>query len=103
MQDALLGQQRVKAEHAKNKGKNAAPAGNSAALSAAAPVDAPRSQRHRAVLRNLPPAYEWRTLRDEMRKIGDIIYSDIDVNGHGIVEFASREARARRGRFRDVS
>ncbi|EOD11449.1 hypothetical protein EMIHUDRAFT_257430 [Emiliania huxleyi CCMP1516] len=37
MQDTLLGQQRVKAELAKNKGKNAAPAGNSAALSLAAP------------------------------------------------------------------
>ena len=47
----------------------------------------------RAIIKNLPPSFGWRMLKDEVRKIIDVIYADVDPNGSGdgIVEFACEE------------
>ncbi|KAL3893043.1 MAG: hypothetical protein SGPRY_014530, partial [Prymnesium sp.] len=47
--------------------------------------------KHRAVLKNLPSSFSWKELKDEMRRIGDVIYADVDFRGDGIVEFASAD------------
>ena len=41
------------------------------------------ADKHRAVLKNLPPSFTWRELKDEMRRIGDVIYADVDPQGDG--------------------
>ncbi len=44
---------------------------------------AERSGRHRAILKNLPTTFSWNELKDEMRRIGDVIYADVDSRGDG--------------------
>lgn len=94
----------VKIEFAKNKGTSQLTPGlspvlaKSAAVSAetlaAQPIEAagsegPSKVKHRAFLKNLPASFSWKELKDEMRRIGDIIYADLDDNGDGVVEFAT--------------
>lgn len=69
-----LGNQDCKVHFAKNQGRKAPPAPVPVAL---------RSQKHRAILKNLPPSFTWRELKDEMRRIGDIIFADVDTRGDG--------------------
>ena len=47
--------------------------------------------RHRIVLKNMPASFSWRELKAEMRRLGDVIYADIDANGDGVVEFATAD------------
>ena len=47
--------------------------------------------KHRAVLEGLPPSFTWKELKDEMRRIGRILYADIDEHGDGIVDFESAD------------
>lgn len=82
LDNVRLGQQNVKVQFAKNKGRNAAPV--------PAPVKT-SSQRHRIVLKSLPQTFTWRELKDEMRRIGDVIYADVDASGDGVVEFANEK------------
>mmetsp|Transcript_30971 Transcript_30971/g.62040 ORF Transcript_30971/g.62040 Transcript_30971/m.62040 type:complete len:311 (-) Transcript_30971:368-1300(-) len=81
LHNVRLGQKNITVEFAKNRGRNTVPA----------PVAKPSSQRHRVVLKNLPHSFTWRELKDEMRRIGDVIYADVDANGDGIVEFSNEE------------
>ena len=39
----------------------------------------------------LPRTCSWQDLKDFMRKAGDVIYTDVDRDGTGIVEFSCRE------------
>ena len=39
--------------------------------------------KHRAVLKNLPATFSWKELKDEMRRIGDVIYADVSDRGDG--------------------
>lgn len=103
---ATPGIAQVRIEFAKNKGTSKLTPGLSPVLAKAAaasgetpaaqPVEASGSEgppkvKHRAVLKNLPASFSWRELKDEMRRIGDIIYADLDDNGDGVVEFATLE------------
>ena len=96
----------MRIEFAKNRGTQKVTPGLSPVLAKAAaasaepppaqPVEAslaegPPKVKHRAVLKNLPASFSWRELKDEMRRIGDIIYADLDDNGDGVVEFATLE------------
>ncbi|RKO85835.1 hypothetical protein BDK51DRAFT_15479 [Blyttiomyces helicus] len=51
----------------------------------------PRSSRseYRLTVDGLPTRTSWQDLKDLMRKAGEVVYSDIDKNGVGIVEFSS--------------
>ena len=39
---------------------------------------------------NLPPSASWQDLKDHFRQAGDVIFTDVDRRGGGVVEFASR-------------
>ena len=54
------------------------------------------TQRHRVVLKNLPHSFTWRELKDEMRRIGDVIYADVDTNGDGCAGQPARESASMR-------
>lgn len=84
LHDAKLGQSNVMVQFAKTNGRKEPPkpqlrGGPDGAV------------KHRAVLKNLPPSFSWRELKDEMRRIGNVIYADMDGNGDGIVEFSSAD------------
>jgi arginine/serine-rich splicing factor 1/9 len=88
LDDKMIGNQKVKVEIAKSKGRSPAPGGGgdhgryagNAGSGARAP---PRPGRHRAILKNLPQSFGWKELKDEMRRIGDVVYADVDANGDG--------------------
>lgn len=93
LNDNRLGQQRVKVQFARNKGKNAAPAGGGKGGADAGggsfKTTGGNAHKHRAILKNLPATFSWKELKDEMRRIGDVIYADVDQQGDGVVEFAT--------------
>lgn len=43
------------------------------------------------VVTNLPRGCSWQDLKDFMRKVGDVVYADVDRYGEGVVEFANRD------------
>ena len=43
------------------------------------------------VVSNLPRGCSWQDLKDFMRKAGDVIFTDVDKNGDGVVEFSNRD------------
>jgi hypothetical protein len=53
------------------------------------PRDLRRSE-HRVIISGLPPSASWQDLKDFFRQAGDVIFSDVDRHGGGIVEFASK-------------
>ena len=55
----------------------------------APPRDLRRSE-YRVIVSNLPPSCSWQDLKDHFRQAGDVIYTDVDRRGGGVVEFASR-------------
>lgn len=88
LNDVRIGQQRVKVQFARNRGKVGPPSGGGGRDR---PVGGGSGTKHRAVLKNLPQSFSWKELKDEMRRIGDVIYADVDTYGDGIVEFATVE------------
>ena len=52
-----------------------------------------RTVKHRAVLKNLPSTFSWKELKDEMRRIGDVIYADVSDRGDGCARAATRGAQ----------
>lgn len=66
-------------------------------LSAGGGADAPRGRGparrsdYGLTITGLPKGCSWQDLKDFMRKAGDVIYSDIDKYGDGVVEFSNRE------------
>lgn len=40
---------------------------------------------------NLPKGCSWQDLKDFMRKAGDVVYTDVDRSGDGVVEFGNRD------------
>lgn len=55
----------------------------------APPRDLRRSD-HRVIVSGLPTTASWQDLKDFFRQAGDVIYTDVDRHGGGIVEFASK-------------
>lgn len=55
----------------------------------AAPRDLRRSE-HRVIISGLPPSASWQDLKDFFRQAGDVIFTDVDRHGGGIVEFANK-------------
>lgn len=43
------------------------------------------------VVTGLPKSCSWQDLKDFMRKVGDVVFSDVDKYGDGVVEFSNRE------------
>jgi len=43
------------------------------------------------VVTNLPKSCSWQDLKDFMRKAGDVVYTDVNRDGEGIVEYSNRE------------
>jgi len=43
------------------------------------------------VVTNLPKGCSWQDLKDFMRKAGDVVYTDVDKYGEGVVEFSNRD------------
>ena len=51
-----------------------------------------RRTEYGVIVTNLPRGCSWQDLKDFMRKVGDVVYSDVDRNsGEGVVEFSNRE------------
>lgn len=94
LDDKRIGNSNVKVEFAKSRGKSAPPSGGGgdygrpAGTVGSGTRAPPRPGRHRAVLKNLPPSFGWKELKDEMRRIGDVIYADVDANGDGCAFFS---------------
>jgi len=53
------------------------------------PRDLRRSE-FRVIVSGLPPSVSWQDLKDHCRPAGDVIYTDVDRQGGGIVEFANK-------------
>lgn len=43
------------------------------------------------IVTNIPRGCSWQDLKDFMRKAGDVVFSDIDKYGEGVVEFSNRD------------
>lgn len=43
------------------------------------------------IVTNLPRGCSWQDLKDFMRKSGDVVYTDVDRYGEGVVEFSNRD------------
>lgn len=43
------------------------------------------------IVTNLPRGCSWQDLKDFMRKHGDVVYTDVDRYGEGVVEFSNKE------------
>lgn len=43
------------------------------------------------IVTNLPRGCSWQDLKDFMRKAGDVVFSDVDKYGEGVVEFSNRD------------
>jgi arginine/serine-rich splicing factor 1/9 len=52
---------------------------------------ATRRSDYGVIVTGLPKSCSWQDLKDFMRKAGDVIYTDVDRNGEGVVEFTNRE------------
>lgn len=53
------------------------------------PRDLRRSE-NRVIISGLPPSCSWQDLKDFMRQAGDVIYTDVDRQGGGVVEFSNK-------------
>lgn len=53
------------------------------------PRDLRRSE-NRVIVSGLPPSCSWQDLKDFMRQAGDVIYTDVDRQGGGVVEFSNK-------------
>ena len=56
----------------------------------APPRDLRRSE-NRVEVTNLPPSASWQDLKDHMRSAGDVVFTEVDRNGGGIVEYGSKD------------
>ena len=43
------------------------------------------------IVSNLPRGCSWQDLKDFMRKAGDVVFTDVERGGDGIVEFSNRD------------
>ena len=43
------------------------------------------------IVTNLPRGCSWQDLKDFMRKAGDVVFTDVDKYGDGVVEFSNRD------------
>lgn len=43
------------------------------------------------IVTNLPRRCSWQDLKDFMRKVGDVVFVDVDRYGEGVVEFSNRD------------
>jgi arginine/serine-rich splicing factor 1/9 len=43
------------------------------------------------IITNLPRGCSWQDLKDHMRKCGDVVFTDVDKYGEGVVEFSNRD------------
>lgn len=50
-----------------------------------------RRSEFRVIISGLPPTASWQDLKDHMREAGDVLYSDVDGRGGGIVEYNKQE------------
>lgn len=50
-----------------------------------------RRSDYAVIVKNLPRGCTWQDLKDHMRKAGDVIFTDVNKYGEGIVEFANRD------------
>eukprot|EP00600_Ochromonadales_sp_CCMP1393_P006411 CAMPEP_0174968376 /NCGR_PEP_ID=MMETSP0004_2-20121128/8098_1 /TAXON_ID=420556 /ORGANISM="Ochromonas sp., Strain CCMP1393" /LENGTH=288 /DNA_ID=CAMNT_0016217599 /DNA_START=56 /DNA_END=922 /DNA_ORIENTATION=- len=50
-----------------------------------------RRTEYGVIVSNLPRGCSWQDLKDYMRKAGDVVYSNIERDGEGIVEFSNRD------------
>ena len=83
-----MGSQTCKVQFAKSQGRKAPPA----------PVPiANRATKHRVVVKNLPASFTWKELKDEMRRLGDVIYADVDARGDGCAPLTLQPACHTRG------
>eukprot|EP00967_Tisochrysis_lutea_P044761 scaffold54315_cov31-Tisochrysis_lutea.AAC.2 len=85
LQDMMVGKQAIRVEFAKNKGRNGPPGadGDRGYPGGGGGRPPPRPGRYRAILKNLPPSFTWQELKDHMRRIGNVIYVDVQPNGDG--------------------
>lgn len=50
-----------------------------------------RRTEYGVIVSNLPRGCSWQDLKDFMRKAGDVVYTDVERNGDGTVEFSNRD------------
>jgi len=49
-----------------------------------------RRSEYRVIVSGLPPSASWQDLKDFFRQAGDVIYTDVDRQGGGVVEFSKK-------------
>ena len=84
-----LGMNDIKVQYAKHKGRLEPPK-HEPPTKAQMQARGVKAQKHRAVLKNLPASFTWRELKDEMKRIGDVIYADVDPHGDGCAAASAR-------------
>ncbi|EKX38933.1 hypothetical protein GUITHDRAFT_39633, partial [Guillardia theta CCMP2712] len=52
-----------------------------------------RRSDYRVIISGLPKSASWQDLKDFFRQAGEIVYTDVDRQGGGIVEFANEDDR----------
>uniref|UniRef100_A0A7S0I1L9 RRM domain-containing protein n=1 Tax=Hanusia phi TaxID=3032 RepID=A0A7S0I1L9_9CRYP len=52
-----------------------------------------RRSDYRVIISGLPKSASWQDLKDYFRQAGEIVYTDVDRQGGGIVEFANEDDR----------
>ncbi|KAG5179552.1 hypothetical protein JKP88DRAFT_326715 [Tribonema minus] len=55
------------------------------------PMGGGRQTEWRVIVTGLPPSASWQDLKDHMRKAGDVVYTDVDHRGGGIVHYNTRD------------
>jgi hypothetical protein len=55
----------------------------------------PQRTDFRVRVQGLPPSASWQDLKDHMRRVGDVGFSDVDRRGGGVVEYGTAEAMER--------
>ncbi len=46
---------------------------------------------YRVIVTGLPPSASWQDLKDHMRKAGDVVYTNVDHRGGGIVHYGNAD------------
>lgn len=50
-----------------------------------------RRTEYGVIVSNLPRGCSWQDLKDFMRKAGDVVFTDVERGGDGVVEFSNRD------------
>lgn len=103
----------MRVQLARGGGPRSGPDGPRARPAPAGAGGPPQRSGFRVRVFGLPPSASWQDLKDHMRRVGDVGFTEVDRRGGGVVEFTNEEGMDRalrelhrsefRNRFNDVA